>query len=147
MKSGIIVDQTTMQYGHSAPMVKIAWNISQWTKQIPKITPSCRPRQNQVLYFAPAKIPMPIVIRTANDATPINGLGKPKMLACGVLIIDPHAMIGLMSQFSACPGLLRSCTFSTTRTIAESRPIEPPITNKNGKASLRFVGFLIIKLY
>ncbi len=96
--SATTVTQTTMQYGHSAPMSYSASTISQCVNPTPSTVPACSPSQNQRRYAAPASRPAPTAASAPNAASPSNGFGKPNTSACAVRITEPQLITGLMLQ-------------------------------------------------
>lgn len=134
--SGIMVAQTTMQYGQSAPIRYSAWYISQVTKPIPNTVPAWRPSQNQRRYVAPASRPAPIAITTAKPTRPSSELGKPKASAWSLRMIEPQLMIGLMLQLGTYDGSSSSRILSSVRTAEAKIPIAPPISSRSANGRL-----------
>lgn len=87
--------QTTMQYGHRAPIRYRLWNISQCTNATPTRIPTARPIQYHLGNGTFATASTPVTTTTVKPAMPRSGLGKPSNDACGVVITEPHDTIGL----------------------------------------------------
>src|SRR5689334_18009027 len=88
--SGIVTLQTTMQYGHRAPMRYRRWKISQWTNTVPSADPAARPAQYQRGSDTPVTASTPVTTTTVKPTMPSSGLGNPNTDACGVIITDPQ---------------------------------------------------------
>lgn len=109
------------------------WYCNHITASNPNITPPWRLRQNQGLNLAPARRAAPIVATALNATMPTIEFGTPSTDDCGLLIIDPHEMIGLMSHIAAADGFVNRAIFSTVRATESNTPIVPPISSRYGK--------------
>src|ERR1700743_2739225 len=97
-KSEMVTTQTTMQYGHKAPIRYRLWKISQCTNTAPINTPTVNPTQyhwGKATFAAPNT---PVTSTTVNPMMPSNELGNPRTEACWVSITEPQDTIGLVVQ-------------------------------------------------
>src|SRR6476619_7845915 len=94
--SGMVIAQTTMQYGHSAPMRYRLWKISQWMNPTPSSVPMASPPQYHLGNATLKTASTPVTTTTVKATMPMSGFGKPKAEACGVIITEPQDSTGLM---------------------------------------------------
>src|ERR1700756_4458232 len=111
----MVTAQTTMQYGHNAPMRYRLWKISQCTNTAPIRTPTVSPTQYHWGNCTFATASTPVTITTVKPTRPSSGLGNPRIDACGVTITEPHDTMGLMLHDGTYDGLSRILIFSTVR--------------------------------
>src|SRR6516165_34667 len=133
--SEMVTAQTTMQYGHNAPMRYRLWNISQCTNTVPITTPTVSPAQYHWGKGTFVTASTPVTITTVKPTRPSSGLGNPRPDACGVTITEPHETIGLMLHDGTYDGLSRSSIFSTVSVIEATKPITPAISTHHALAA------------
>src|SRR5262245_16354083 len=92
----MVTTQTTMQYGHNAPIRYRLWKISQCTNAVPSSTPTVSPAQYHWGRDTLDTTRTPVTMTTVKPTRPSSGFGNPRTDACGVTITDPHDTIGLM---------------------------------------------------
>src|SRR5246127_4767593 len=85
-----VTTQTTMQYGHNAPIRYRLWKISQCTNAAPIRTPTANPAQYHCGKGTFATASTPVTVTTVKPTRPSSGLGNPRIDACGVTITEPH---------------------------------------------------------
>src|SRR6516164_1119009 len=131
----MVTTQTTMQYGHNAPMRYRLWKINQCTNTAPTRIPTVRPYQYHWgrSTFAIAKTP--VTTTTVKPSSPSNGLGNARTDACGVTITEPHDTTGLMLHDGTYDGLRRMSIFSTVSVIEATKPITPAISTHHAPAA------------
>src|SRR5271163_5072486 len=126
--SVIVIAQTTMQYGHNAPIRYRLWKISHCTNTAPIRIPAVNPTQYHWGRDTFATTSTPVTTTTVKPTMPSSGLGKPSTDACGVIITEPHETMGLMLQDGTYDGLSRILIFSTVSVIEANKPIAPAIS-------------------
>src|SRR5947199_5040403 len=94
--SVMVTTQTTMQYGHKAPMRYRLWKISQCTNAKPISTPTVSAAQYHWGSETFATARTPVTTTTGKPTSPSSGLGNPSSDACGVIITEPQDSTGLM---------------------------------------------------
>src|ERR1700730_11084344 len=94
--SVMVTAQTTMQYGHNAPMRYRLWKISHCTNATPTRIPAANPAQYHWGKDTFDTASTPVTTTTVKPTMPSSGLGKPTIDACGVTITEPHETVGVM---------------------------------------------------
>src|SRR5690349_19365277 len=98
----------------------------------PRMTPAYRVNQNHRFKLAPATIAAPTVTRLANVMSPIQGFGKPKVLAGSETITLPQFKTGFRLQLGTKEGFSRIFSLSYDKTNDAMRPITPPMISMKG---------------
>src|SRR5215472_10158984 len=124
----MVTTQTTMQYGHNAPMRYKLWKISQCTNAAPTRVPTVSPTQYHWGKDTFVTASTPVTTTTVKPTMPSSGLGNPSRDACGVTITEPHETIGLMLHDGTYDGLSRILIFSTVSVMEANKPITPAIS-------------------
>src|ERR1700744_4120579 len=124
----MVAAHTTMQYGHNAPMRYRLWKISQWRNPAPISIPAVNPIQYHCGNCTFANASTPVTSTTVKPTIPRSELGKPRTDACGVVMTDPHEMIGLMLQDGTYDGLSSKSIFSTVSVTEAIRPTTPAMS-------------------
>src|SRR6202012_2665346 len=72
----MVIAQTTMQYGHTAPIRYRLWKISQCTNTAPATTPTHNPIQYHCGRTTLTTASTPVTSTTVKPMMPSSGLGK-----------------------------------------------------------------------